>query len=1063
MNGISPSFRLPGSLLMLAALAAPAAQPPKPRQSPEWLRARHAATAGVPAAGLRAEAVRQLNEMLRARPAAGEVKTWQLIGPQPTVTTLPAEVASGAPLSSGRITAMVVDPRDAALAYAGTAMGGVWKTADAGKQWTPLTDDQVSLAIGSLALDPAQPDTIYAGTGEANFSGDNYYGAGILKSTDAGRTWSVAGAPILGPLNATHGGAAIGALAVHRLGRIVLAGVASPGRQTSGIWRSADAGATWLPVLMGAPGTAVIFDPSSPNLVYAALGDPDGSDANGIYRSSDAGATWKLASAGIDQGSMGRVSLAVSKGPLPRLFAAVTNSQGYGPLGVYISRNNAGSWEPAKSAKPGYCYGACFYTNTIQVHPFNPNLLIAAGEGIFISYDGGDTWTSANIGSNGVNVHADVHALAFSGDGTRLYVGSDGGVVAAERLGSTPPGSVDWHNLNDTLALAQFYPGCSQHPENSAFMVCGTQDNGVQVYTGGEIWQTIYSGDGGYTAIDDAEPTVYYVGNSQAVDIQRTAPFGTFHGLYAVTYGLPFDQYYNKRQCSGLPPLATDPAHPLRMYWGCWQLYQTEDGGSEWTAISPSLLKGSDDHQGYIQAIAVTPSDSGRVYIGTSKGKVQTTASATAGANAQWADVSGGLPPRMVTAIAVDPLDAQVAYAVYAGFSGFDDRVGHVFSTVDAGAHWTDISGNLPNIPVNAIALDAAVAGAIYIGTDVGVFVRQLGVWQPVGPGLPRVPVLDLKIQQPFRLLRAATHGRSMWEYQLAPASTGVPSSVTAEFQGGSLLVAGMGISNGATVRWNGAPRPTVTTQFGVTVALDANDAVPAGRASVVVCNPGRPCSHAYNVDVGGAPTITAAVNNGNPAAPRLAPGTIASIYGANLSPAEVGVLTMPMSLAGTTVEIHDSSQHLTAQAPLLHVSPGQIDFVVPASLDPNDSFSIGVVNGTRLGSGPSLQFSYFSPAIFAALPVSTTTVQPGGVMIMLASGLGPTYPDGSGAQVTYTTPAVTIGGIPATVGSSVLSALGGLYLVSVTVPATLQPGVDIPVVLTTGGVTSNTLSIHMP
>lgn len=177
----------------------------------------------------------------KARAAASRL-VWTSIGPQP--------LDYFNMRSAGRVTAMVLDPRNSDVVYIGGSNGGIWRTEDGGDRWTPLADSEASLAIGALAIDPANPDILYAGTGEMSFAGSAYYGAGILKSTDKGRTWTSIPGPFVGMV--------FGALAVHpKNSRILLAGV------TGGIYRSEDAGATWRQVLAGHPGTSLVFDPSS--------------------------------------------------------------------------------------------------------------------------------------------------------------------------------------------------------------------------------------------------------------------------------------------------------------------------------------------------------------------------------------------------------------------------------------------------------------------------------------------------------------------------------------------------------------------------------------------------------------------------------------------------------------------------------------------------------------------------------------------------------------------------------------------------------------------------------
>ncbi|HEV8148390.1 MAG TPA: sialidase family protein, partial [Bryobacteraceae bacterium] len=204
---------------------------------------------------------------------AGLQDAWKAIGPKPI------NFSAGF-ITSGRVTAIAVDPRNNDVIYIGGADGGIWKTTDGGTTWTPLTDQEASLSTGAIALDPSNPDIVYVGTGEQNFAVDNYNGAGILKSVDGGQTWI----NIPGPFANSR----IGALAVKPDdGKIILAA------SILGLHRSTDAGLTWTIVN---PGTAVavFFDPQQPNVAWSANGNIRGSTANGVYRSTDGGATWTI-------------------------------------------------------------------------------------------------------------------------------------------------------------------------------------------------------------------------------------------------------------------------------------------------------------------------------------------------------------------------------------------------------------------------------------------------------------------------------------------------------------------------------------------------------------------------------------------------------------------------------------------------------------------------------------------------------------------------------------------------------------------------------------------------
>src|SRR2546426_2598258 len=288
----------------------------------EWFLGDRTLPDGSVATGMRQRALKHVDRMIEtqrrmgwlplesAAPLATDFpgpSAWTSIGPQPINVAPGVFPFNGSPSNSGRVAALAVDPRNPDVAFLGAAAGGVWKTIDAGLNWTPMTDNQPSLSIGSLAIDPTNTSTIYAGTGEQNFSGDSYYGAGVLKSTDGGTTWTQQGANVfVGPgrgsftANRLDGGAHIGAIAVDPFNhQIFLAGVfRSTSPTLSGIYRTTDGGANWNGPLNiagttgGAAGTEIVFDPVNSGVVYAALGAAGGATVNGVYRSTDDGATW---------------------------------------------------------------------------------------------------------------------------------------------------------------------------------------------------------------------------------------------------------------------------------------------------------------------------------------------------------------------------------------------------------------------------------------------------------------------------------------------------------------------------------------------------------------------------------------------------------------------------------------------------------------------------------------------------------------------------------------------------------------------------------------------------
>jgi photosystem II stability/assembly factor-like uncharacterized protein len=768
MVGVAMKRSLAVSFLLLCSLASAQESEDLIRRRDAWFYAQRAYPLGYIPAGARVKAIEEMERMTGRRPltlAAGSrvmpnaSAQWKLIGPQPISFQF-----------SGRVTALVPDPRNNGIIYLGSAQGGVWKSTDEGFTWTPITDSQASLAIGCIALDPSNPDIVYAGTGEQNvaFVSDplekwttfNYFSAGILKSSDGGATWTqLASNFFSGPLNANTGGATIGALSVWlKNGKVLLAGVQGATAATSGIYRSADGGVTWTNVLSGAAGTEVFFDPSGSGLAYAALGSADLTNtANGVYRSSDAGQSWtRISGTGtnvLPSSHVGRIALAQAPSDPATLYASLTDEQNNGAsLGLFKTTDGGQNWTALTT--PNYCPYACDYSNVIRVDPLDANIVYVGGVLLFYSTDGGATWNDAN----NPQTHVDFHAVAFaSGQITRLLAGNDGGVYASGNFST--PGMTWTTQFNETLAITQFYSGLSIDPTNVNRGFGGTQDNGLLRFNGSLRWEEVTGGDIGATVVDFTNPsTVYASVDCAALKSTANGNPGTFSSVSSGISTFP---------CGFLPPIVMDPSDSQTLYFGTQKVYQTTSAAATWTAISPDLTGCGFSNTGCsLDTIAVASSNANTVYAASNNGKVQVTTNALAGAGAVWTDISNGLPPRSVTQIAVDPANDRTAYVVFSGFSGFVDAKGHVFRTKNLGNAWTDISANLPNIPVNAIVVDPDLPGTLYIGTDIGVFATFDGgvSWSPFGSGLPRVAVTGLTFHRPSRTLRVGTYGRSAWD-----------------------------------------------------------------------------------------------------------------------------------------------------------------------------------------------------------------------------------------------------------------------------------------------------------
>lgn len=752
----------------LAALARPAQTPEDAdlaRQRAQWFYGQRAYPHAHVPAGARLAALAALARLRAADPVmARRALAWKPIGPQPIDTPYTD------PVVAGRVTAIAIDPANAAHVYLGGAQGGIWQTTNGGTSWAPLSDATASLAIGSLLLDPANPGTIYAGTGEENFSGDSYYGAGVLKSTDGGASWTQICGPFCGPTGQDGyygGGARIGSLAIEPgNSQVLLAGVFLAANNANGIYRSADAGAHWTQVLAGNPGTGVLFDPATPGTAYAALGDSFAGGAEGVFLSTDGGQSWAArngtGATALPVGNAARIVLALAPSAPQTLYASLANVADGSLLGIYKSTDGGATWR--STGAPDYCTPQCSYDNVLAVDPVNPNVVYAGGafsETLIRSLNGGHSWSVLQAAGSGGFLHADMHALAFTGDGTKLYLGNDGGAYSSANPTAAKP---KFTALNKTLSVTQFYPGLAIVPGNPKSAIGGTQDNGTVLYSGTATWKDVTCGDGGYTAIDPSAPATFYA-TCQQIDIAKSTASGAFGTWAAAQSGIDTND-----RVDFIPPLVLDQKTPANLYFGTYRVWQTTNGAGAWQAISPDLTNGP-AFWGVITTIAVAPTSSSTVWVGTGDSNVQVTQNALAGAAATWTRVSGAaLPPRIITSLAVDPTNAAAAYVGFSGFTGFGDSLGHVFHTANLGAAWTDVSGNLPNVPVNALLINPRKPAQIFAGTDLGVFYSDTAgtTWSPLVDGLPNVAVLGLTFDAATKTLRAATHGRGVWDLNTA-------------------------------------------------------------------------------------------------------------------------------------------------------------------------------------------------------------------------------------------------------------------------------------------------------
>lgn len=935
------------ALVLLAAVAPVIAQKSAPKKSAahhggidlarrraDWFYRQRAYPAGSIPAGARDAAIEELRAM-RQKSAVADPNisslAWQTIGPAPTSQTPFGNI-------SGRVTSLVVDPTDSTgkTVYLGAADGGVWKTTDL-QNWTPLTDDQPTLSIGSIALDATtNPPTIYAGTGEENFNRDSYYGAGFLKSTDGGVSWTSTGIGVFGgasaPLNSTTGGPFIGALSVDpnsSLHQVVLAAVKGGDPSIpSGIWRSTNGGTSWTQALSPSPkveATDVVFDSNDATgmTAYAALGHPGGdpdtgapckssAPCNGVFISTNAGASWNRLT-GLDQASdqtqFGRITLGLGPQVSGKtvIYAAIANADDSSSsfFGLFKSLDAGTTWTQLTAPPNNLCDPSCFYDMAIRVSPLNASLVFAGGSNgggngstLYRSVDGGNSWQDVTVDKSNASLHSAQHALGFTVDGSSLFVGNDGGIWTSGDVTNTSvaAGSQTWTNLNtgtttSGLSITQFYPGFSVHPSSDTVAFGGTQGNSAQLYNT-DSWIAMGGAqcDGGFTAVDVAVPNTVF---TTCGDLQQPASvvpfvFRSLTGGFVNDFVTVENGINTSDPASYLPPLIGDASRSQTFYLATNRVYQTIDNGNTWTPISTDLT-GSVGN--FLTALAIAPSDSNTVYVGSIDGIVQVSHNALSG-SVGFARIIAGLPDRSVTSLAVDAADPTLAYVAFSGFSGFNgDTLGHVFMTTNGGGLWNDISGNLPNIPVNAIVADPNISGTVYIGTDIGVFMTSDSgaTWQPLGTGLPNGMVLSLSLRSASRVLTAGTHGRGAWDISLGglPAlqltdispvesNTAPPISITAS---------GVGFTSQSVIQISGTPvTPTTLNSDGsLSASIPASALHGSSGVYAITVATGQNVTNSLPFSVSSpAPTITSI----SPTFGIIGDGTvILSVTGTNFLP----------------------------------------------------------------------------------------------------------------------------------------------------------------------------------
>ena len=660
----------------------------------------------------------------------------------------------------GRIAALQVSGGGNLLAA--SVGGGLWRSSNDGASWEPVDDFLAVLSTTTLATDPANPNVIYAGTGEGFGNAGAIRGAGVFKSIDGGKTWSQLAS------TTTDDWYSVNWLTV--AGSTLLAATSKSGN--GGIWRSTDDGASWSKIVEGADVGYVAFHPADPARAIAST-----RSGQALY-SIDGGASW---SASESISSSKRVQVAYARSKPGVVYASVDENGGE------LWRSNDGGVTYTKvNSGDRFLGDQGWVHNAIWVDPTNADTLVLGGLDLWRSRDGGQTLTKISEWQKSPeSAHGDqkviVNGPGFNGNSNAtVYVGNDGGIYRTQNIYLVEPLG-GWQPLNNNFGVTQFY-GIAGNPITGA-LVGGTQDNGTLRYTGdAQNWTPMYGGDGGYVAADPLDPNYFY-GEYVNLAIHRSEDGGNWKAddIYGQYYSWDGEKWMKLSRenpiaeaksgtANFIAPFLLDPNNPNRLLAGARSLWITDnakksnkDGGPDWRAIKDPAGQTSANN---ITAIAVAPGKPEEIWVGHGNGEVYRTTSGLAATPAWTRRGAGTLPSRSVLSLAVDPRDSTIAYATFGGFSA-----NNVWKTIDGGATWTSISSGLPSAPARSLVIHPQSSNWIYLGTELGIFASDTGgaTWRVPQDGPANVAVRQLIFLG--NDLIAATFGRGVYKAAVTTAS----------------------------------------------------------------------------------------------------------------------------------------------------------------------------------------------------------------------------------------------------------------------------------------------------
>jgi len=678
--------------------------------------------------------------------------------------------------------------------YFGATGGGLWKTTDAGKSWTCVTDGFVHCSsVGAIAVSDSNPDVVYIGMGERDIRGDISEGDGVYKSTDGGKTWNHMGLEktmtvsriAIDPKNPD-------VVYVAALGPVYKAG---PDR---GVYKSLDGGQTWNKVLFEsdkAGAVELVMDPADPNTLYAATWEAwrtpyflnSGGPGSKFWKTTDAGAHWTdiTRNTGLPSGVIGKIGITVAASNDKRVYAIVEASSGGG---IYRSDDAGANW--SKVNDDNEWRQRAWYFSHIYADPKNPDRLYCLNVGAGVSNDGGKTWR--NIRTS----HSDNHDLWINPDDPKKMIeANDGGASVSLSTGDSwsresMPTAEIYHVVADNHVPYKIY-GAQQ--DNSSVMLSPSDADAPEKRN----FQGTAGGESGFIAVRWDDPDDVFGGNysgdiseinyrtnvRKRVDPWPDNPMG--HAAADIRHRIQWTF-----------PIVTSPHDPNVIYTASQYLLKTTDDGESWQQISPDLTRNDKSKQASsggpitqdntsieyydtIFAVAESPLKKGEIWVGSDDGLVHVTLDG----GRSWKDVTPPDCPKWGRISLIDPSahDPGTAFVAVNNYQNSEDLAPYIYRTHDFGKTWTKIvNGIASNAFARVCREDPRRAGLLYAGTETGVYISfdDGDHWQSLQQNLPLCPVHDLIIKDNDLII--ATHGRSFWIMhdtarlaELTPATAG--------------------------------------------------------------------------------------------------------------------------------------------------------------------------------------------------------------------------------------------------------------------------------------------------